>query len=62
MGNGRAVRRFFGGTLRIDMNPLLIAGHPCKIIDALLVNLQPWTNVNFPTCKLSVFFNQSRCR
>jgi hypothetical protein len=44
------------------MNPLLIAGHPCKIIDALLVNLQPWTNVNFPTCKLSVCFNQFRCR
>lgn len=62
MGNGRAVQRFFGGTLRIYMNPLLIAGHPCKIIDALLVNLQPWTNVNFPACKLSVFFNQFRCR
>ena len=44
------------------MNPLLIAGHPCKIIDALLVNLQPWTNVNFPTSKFSVCFNQFLCR
>ena len=62
MGNSRAVRRFFDGTLRIYMNPLLIAGHPCKIIDALLVNLQPWTNVNFPTSKFSVCFNQFLCR
>ena len=47
MGDGRAVGGFARAALRIDMDPLLVAGRGGKGVDAFLRDGQPVAQVDF---------------
>ncbi len=47
MGDSAAIRQFFGCTLGIDVNPLVVRGCLGKLIDTILVNNHPFGETDF---------------
>jgi hypothetical protein len=45
MGDGAALGHFLRGALRIDVNPLVVAGDFSESVDARLIDLDPFTRL-----------------